>query len=87
MDGVAFEIVTKTEIAKHLKERVMAGSSPYVFDITRSHTLLTRRGTGVVEFHLAQEVVLKLIHASGCEQNRRIPSGNQDIAGAARVSF
>ncbi len=85
VDRVALEVVAEAEVAEHLEEGVVVGGAADVVDVARAETLLASRGAGELELHLAEEVVLELVHARGREQHGRIPGGHQHVARAAFV--
>ena len=85
VDGLAFEIITEAEVPEHLEERVVVCRPPDVFDVTGAQALLARGGSSKLQFHLPKEMVLELVHPGWGEQHRRIPGGNQNVAGAPPV--
>ena len=81
MDGVALEIVAKTEVAEHFEERMVTCGIADVFQVvvlaTGAHALLAGGGAGVGALLQAQEAVLELVHAGVGEQQRGIVVRNQ----------
>src|SRR5690554_1145561 len=66
-NGIALEIVAKTEIAQHFKKGMVAGGVTDVFKVVvlaaGAHALLAAGGTGIVAFFQAKEAILELVHA------------------------
>ena len=87
VDRLLFEVVAETEIAQHLEERVVIRRPADVVDVAGAQALLAGRGAREIELHLAQKMVLELVHSGRCEQHRRIPGRHQHIAGAAGAAF
>src|SRR3990172_2290999 len=71
-DGLRLEIVSKGEISKHFKERVMPGCLANIFQIvvfaTGADTFLRAGGTHIVPLFISQKNFLELIHAGVGEQ-------------------
>ena len=53
MNRVFFEVITKTEVAQHLKERVMERRASHVIDIARAETFLASRRSSEVQLDLS----------------------------------
>ena len=87
VDRITFEIIAKTKVTQHLKKGVVIGSAPYIVDIAGPETFLASGCTGEVQLHLPEEMRFELIHPRGREQYRWIPSGNENIALASRMSL
>jgi hypothetical protein len=85
VDGFAFEIITKAEVAEHFKKGVVVSGAADVFDIAGAEALLAGGRPREFKFDFAEEVIFELIHAGGREQNRFVPAGNQHITGAQAV--
>ena len=58
------EIITKGEIAQHLKISLMAGSTAHILNITGTHTTLAGGNTTTRRLYLACKICLKWRHAS-----------------------
>ena len=86
-DGFALEVISKTEVAQHFKEGVMVRCPPDVVDVAGAKAFLARRCPSEVQLDFAEEMILELVHACGSKQNRRIPSGNKDVAGTSDAAF
>ena len=87
VDRFALEIIAEAEVAQHLEERVVIGRAADVIDVAGAQALLAGRGPREFELHLAQKVVLELVHAGRREQHRRIPARHEHVAGPARVAL
>ena len=72
MDRFALEIVAEAEIAQHLEERVVIGGAADVVDVAGAQAFLAGGGPGEFELHLAQKMVLELVHPGRGEQHRRV---------------
>jgi len=75
-DGIALEVIPKAEIAKHLKECVMARGGPDIFQIVvfaaHPHTFLRGGRAFVAALVQPQKNILKLNHARIGEQQGRV---------------
>ena len=80
VDRIALEVVAEAEVAQHLEKRVVIRRAPDVIDVARPQTLLASRRPRELQLHLAEKVVLELVHAGRREQHRRIPSRHEHIA-------
>ena len=87
MDRLALEVVAEAEVAQHLEERVVKGRAADVVDVAGAEALLAGRGPGELELHLAQELVLELVHPGRREQHRRIPAWARARRSAAFAAF
>jgi len=80
-DCVLLEIVAEGEIAKHLKERVVAARVADVIEIVmlaaRADALLRGGGAGVIALFQAGENVFELVHARVREKQRRVVGRHQ----------
>jgi hypothetical protein len=80
-DGLFLEVVTKGEIAQHLKEGVVPGSAPHIAQVimlaSGAHALLGRGGSHVIALFFAQEWSFELDHTSGGEKQGGIVMGDQ----------
>ena len=85
VDSLPLEIIPKAEVAQHLEKRVVIGGPPHIFDVPRPQALLATGGLRELQLDLAEKVILERVHAGRREQNRRIPAGDQHVAGAAGV--
>ena len=86
-DCHALEVITKAEIAQHLEKRVVISGPTNVVDIAGPQALLACCGSCEIQFHFAQEVIFKLVHAGGSEQYRRIPGRHQHVTLLASVAL
>ena len=87
MDRLALEIVAEAEVAQHLEKGVVIGRAADVVDVAGPQAFLAGGGPGEIELHLAQKMILELVHARRREQHRRIPAGDQDVARAAGAAL
>ena len=87
VDRLALEIVAEAEVAQHLEKRVVIGRAADVFDVAGAQAFLAGRGPGEFELHLAQEMILELVHARRREQHRGIPAGHQHVARPADAAL
>ena len=71
-DGAFFEIVAKTEVAKHLEEGAVTRCRSHYVDINCSKALLDRRGRRPRGRLIAKEVGLEGNHSCDREQNARV---------------
>ena len=66
MDGIALEVVAKTEVAEHLEEGVVTRGVTDIFEIivlaTGSHAALRGHGTGITTLLGPQKHILELNH-------------------------
>ena len=85
VDGLPLEVIPEAEVAQHLEKRVVIGGPPHIFDVPRPQALLATGGLRELQLDLAEKVILERVHAGRREQNRRIPAGDQHVAGAAGV--
>ena len=81
VDGFALEIIAEAEVAQHLEERVVIGRAADVVDVAGPQAFLAGGGPGEIELHLAQKMILELVHSRRREQDRRIPTRNQTSLG------
>ena len=72
LNGVALEIISKTKITQHFKERVMTRRVTHVFEVVvltpSSDAPLTRCGPVVISGLESQKRIFKLIHSRVSEQ-------------------
>ena len=87
MNRVFFEVITKTEVAQHLKERVMERRASHVIDIARAETFLASRRSSEVQLDLSQKMVFELIHSCWSKQHGGVPRWNQHITGTANTTL
>ena len=91
LERVALEIVTKTPVAQHLEEGVMACRVAHVFQVvvlaTRAQAGLDRGRTHVGALVGAQKNVLELHHARVGEHQGRVIAGHQRTGGDHGVSL
>ena len=87
VDRIALEIVAERKIAEHLEKRVVVRGPADVFDVAGPQALLAARGAGELQFHLAQKVVLELVHPRRREQHAGIPRRHQHVAGDAAMAL
>ncbi len=70
-DRFALEVITETEIAEHLEERVMPRGIAHILKVVvlpaRTHAALRGDSCGVIALVLAEEHILELHHAGVCE--------------------
>lgn len=81
------EVIAEAEIPKHFKEGVVVRRAPDIVDVPGPEALLASRSAREVEFDFPQKVVLELIHPGGSEQDRGVPSRDENVAGLAMVPF
>ncbi len=75
------EVVAETEVAQHLKERVMVSRPPHVIDIASPQTFLARGGARKLQLYLAQEMILELVHAAGVNRTEGSQVGTNTSLG------
>ena len=67
-NGLFLKVVTKTEVAHHLKKSVVTGRIANVFKVIvlspSPHTALSRGGSRIARIRFSKQRVLELIHAS-----------------------
>ena len=83
-NGIFLEVVTEAEVAKHFKERMVAGSIANVIEVivlaTCPDTLLGTDRAIVRSLLSAKEQILELVHTSVREQQRRVLCRNKRTA-------
>ena len=88
-DGLLLEIVSETEIAQHLEERVVPGRVPHVFQVivlaARPEAALHGHRARVRRLVAPQEDVLELHHAGVGEQQRGVVMRDQRRTGQMPV--
>ena len=81
LDGLTLEVVTKTEVAEHLEEGVVARCVAHVFEVVvlaaGSHAALAAGGAHIRARLRAQERILELVHARIGEQQRGVVARHQ----------
>src|SRR5690606_34682222 len=91
LNRIALEVVSETEIAEHLEERMVTGGIAHVFEVVvltaGAHTPLGRRSTGVWTALRSGEYVLELHHAGSREQQGGIIARDERCRGNERVPF
>jgi len=81
MDRVFFEVIPKTEVSQHFKERVVIRGASHVFDVAGSQALLRTGRASEFEFDVTKEMFLERIHPRRCEQDGGIVFGYQHVTG------
>ena len=80
-DGVALEVVAKTEIAQHFKEGVVAASETDIFKIivlaACAYALLGAGRPSIVAVLDSKKHILELVHARVGEEQSPVVGGNQ----------
>ena len=84
-DGLLFEVVSKGEVAQHLKVRAVAGGLADVFNVAGTDALLTGADPVARRFHFAGEVGLHGGHAAVDQQQAGVVLGDEGEAGQAQV--
>ncbi len=74
VDRLALEVIAEAEVAQHLEKRVVIRRAADVVDVAGPQALLAGRGPRELQLHLAQEVVLELVHAGRREQHATGPT-------------
>ena len=84
-NGLFFEIITKGEVAQHLKEGAVAGSLAHVLQVTGTDALLAGRHTPAGRDLLPGEIGLQRSHAGVNDQQALVIVRNQGKAVHAQM--
>ena len=84
-NGLVLKVVTKREVAQHLKISAVAGSLTDIFNIAGTDTLLTSTNSAAGRFYLTLKVRLHRCHAGVDQQQRRIVLRDQGKAGKTQM--
>ena len=87
VDRFALEVVAEAEVPEHFEEGVVERGASDVVDVAGAEALLAGRGAGVVELATPEKVVFELVHPGRREENRRVPTRNEDVARTANATF
>ena len=81
------EIITKGEVAQHLKISLMTGSTAYILNIAGTHAALAGGNTSARRLYLAGEIRLERRHACTHHQESRIILRNQGGTWQPQMTF